>query len=415
MQQAASCLSELEQSPSPSMLESMEPCLNAIAKPELLKHQDKDVKLLVASCICEITRITAPEAPYSDDVLRDIFHLIVGTFIGLDDVNSPSFGRRVVILETVARYRSCVVMLDLECDDLVDDIFSTFFTVVSDYHPENVLTSMKTIMILLLEESEDIHENLLHILLTVLGRKKSDTSMAARRLAMNVIRHCATKLESYIKQFLMSSMSGDDISLNAELDYHEVIYDIYQCAPQILSEVIPYLTGELLADKLDTRLKAVKLLGDLCALPQPISEAFQPIFFEFLKRLTDRVVEVRMSVVEQMRICLLSNPFRVEAPQIIGSLCDRLLDYDENVRKQVVGTLCDVACCSLKSISIETLKVVSERLRDKSLPVKKYTMERLAEIYRIYCLKCSDGSISTIEFEWIPGRILRCFYDRDFR
>jgi sister-chromatid-cohesion protein PDS5 len=48
----------------------MQPFLDAIVKPELLKHQDRDVKLLVATCICEITRITAPEAPYSDDVLK---------------------------------------------------------------------------------------------------------------------------------------------------------------------------------------------------------------------------------------------------------------------------------------------------------------------------------------------------------
>lgn len=48
----------------------MQPFLSAIVKPELLKHQDKDVKLLVAACVCEITRITAPEAPYSDDVLK---------------------------------------------------------------------------------------------------------------------------------------------------------------------------------------------------------------------------------------------------------------------------------------------------------------------------------------------------------
>ncbi|OAY74668.1 hypothetical protein ACMD2_02320 [Ananas comosus] len=37
-------------------------------------------------------------------LLKDIFQLIVGTFSGLRDVNSPSFGRRVVILETLARY-----------------------------------------------------------------------------------------------------------------------------------------------------------------------------------------------------------------------------------------------------------------------------------------------------------------------
>lgn len=48
----------------------MKPCVNAFGKQELLKHQDRDVKVLVASCICEITRITAPEAPFSDDALR---------------------------------------------------------------------------------------------------------------------------------------------------------------------------------------------------------------------------------------------------------------------------------------------------------------------------------------------------------
>ncbi|KAK9156348.1 hypothetical protein Sjap_003828 [Stephania japonica] len=416
LKQSATCLSEVDQSPVPKMLDSMKSFLNAIVQPDLLKHQDRDVRLLVAACICEVTRITAPEAPYSDDVLRDIFRLIVGTFSGLSDVSSPSFGRRVAILETLARYRSCVVMLDLECNDLVNEMFSTFFSVASDDHPESVLTSMQTIMALLLEESEDIQDNLLITLLSVLGRGKSDVSGAARKIAMNVIEQCAGKLEPYVKQFLISSMSGDNSSLNSQVDYHEVIYDIYCCAPQILSGVIPYLTGELLTDQLHTRLKAVKLLGDLFALQEcPVPETFQPIFSEFLKRLTDRVVDVRLSVIEHVRSCLLSDPFRVEATDIIAALCDRLLDYDENVRKQVVGAVCDVACFNLKAIPVETLRIVAERLRDKSLLVKRYTMDRLAEIYRLRCLKSSDVSINSVDYEWIPGKILRCFYDKDFR
>lgn len=416
LKQAATCLSELDQSPSASMLESMQPFLDAVVKPELLKHQDRDVKLLVATCVCEITRITAPEAPYSDDVLKDIFHLIVGIFDGLRDTSGPSFGRRVVILETLAKYRSCVVMLDLECDDLVNDMFSTFFAVASDDHPESVISSMQTIMIVLLEDSEEIREDLLFILLSVLGRYKSDVSMAARRLAMNVIEQCAGKLEAGIKQFLISSMSGDSKSVKYQIDFHEVIYDVYRCAPQIIAGVAPYLTGELLSDQLDTRLKAVGLVGDLFALPgSSISEAFQPIFSEFLKRLTDRVVTVRMSILEHVKSCLLSNGSKAEAPQIISALCDRLLDFDDKVRKQVVAVICDVACHDLSSIPLETVKLVAERLRDKSLLVKKYTMERLAEMYRVYCLKCADGSIKTNEFDWIPGKILRCYYDKDFR
>ncbi|XP_047968754.1 sister chromatid cohesion protein PDS5 homolog A-like isoform X1 [Salvia hispanica] len=416
LKQGAIYLCELDQSPPKSMVESMQPLLNALVKPELLKHQDREVKLFVAACICEITRITAPEAPYDDDVLKDIFQLIVGTFSGLIDVNSPSFGRRVVILETLARYRSCVVMLDLECDDLINEMFDTFFSVARDELPGNVLSSMQTIMEVILEESEDVPENLLVTLLTVLGDDRKAVTAAAKKIALNVIENCAVKLESSIRQFLVSSMSGESRSLICEIDYHAVLYDIYRCAPQILSGVVPYLTGELLSDQLDIRMKAVSLAGDLFALPgSTISESFKPVFVEFLKRLTDRAVEVRMSVLEHVKTCLLENPFRSEAHQIISALCDRLLDYDENVRKKVVSVVCDVACHALTSVPVETIKLVSERLRDKSLLVKRYTMERLAEIHRTSCMKQSRGSLKDDEYGWVVSKILRCFYDKDFR
>jgi len=41
-----------------------------------------------------------------------------------------------------------------------------------DDHPENVLSSMQTIMAVLLEESEDVHPDILSILLSTLGRDK---------------------------------------------------------------------------------------------------------------------------------------------------------------------------------------------------------------------------------------------------
>ncbi|KAK7246004.1 hypothetical protein RIF29_40861 [Crotalaria pallida] len=413
--QATACLAEMDQSPPDSIVESVKPFFEAIVNPELLKHEDRDVKLLVATSLCEITRITAPEAPYSDDVLKDIFQLIVSTFSGLSDSSDPSFGQRVFILETLAKYRSCVVMLDLECDDLVNDMFSTFFAVARDDHPESVLSSMQSIMTVLLEESEDIHEDLLSILLSMLGREKRDTTAAARKLSVNVIQQCIGKLEPGIKQFLLSLMSEDSKPVDSLVKYHEVIYDIYSCAPQILSGVLPHVTAELLTDRLETRLKAVNLVGDIIALPgSSIHEVFQPIFSEFLKRLTDKDHQVCMSVFEHVKSCLLSNPFRPEAPQIISALSDRLLDFDENIRKRVVAVICDVACRALNAVPLETVKHVSERLCDKSLLVKKYTMERLAEIYRVFC----ENSLVTDnpnEYDWIPGKILRCFYDKDFR
>lgn len=72
--------------------------------------------------------------------------------------------------------------------------------------------------------------------------------MAARRLAINVIQQCVGKLEPSIKQFLLSLMSGDSKPLSNQVEYHGVIYDLYCCAPQILSGVLPYVTGELLVN-----------------------------------------------------------------------------------------------------------------------------------------------------------------------
>lgn len=69
---------------------------------------------------------------------------------------------------------------------------------------------------------------------------------------------------------------------------------------------------------METRLKVVGLVGELFSLPgRAISEEFSSVFVEFLKRLTDRVVEVRMLILDHIKKCLLSDPSRAEASQII--------------------------------------------------------------------------------------------------
>lgn len=58
--------------------------------------------------------------------IQVVFHKIVETFKRLDDISSRSYTKRVSILETVAKVRSCVVMLDLECDALILEMFQHF-------------------------------------------------------------------------------------------------------------------------------------------------------------------------------------------------------------------------------------------------------------------------------------------------
>lgn len=46
------------------------PAMKALVVKELLTHSDVDVRVVVASCISEITRITAPDAPYDDELMK---------------------------------------------------------------------------------------------------------------------------------------------------------------------------------------------------------------------------------------------------------------------------------------------------------------------------------------------------------
>lgn len=57
---------------------------------------------------------------------QEVFQLIVSSFEDLADQSSRSYDKRASILETVSKVRSCVIMLDLECDGLIVEMFEHF-------------------------------------------------------------------------------------------------------------------------------------------------------------------------------------------------------------------------------------------------------------------------------------------------
>ncbi|XP_042394976.1 uncharacterized protein LOC121985530 isoform X2 [Zingiber officinale] len=206
-----SLLAKVEQSPAQSMSNVLNPLIRSFVAKELLRHSDVDVKVAVAACFSEITRITAPEAPYDDDLMKEIFQLIVQAFENLDDLSSRSFPKRVSMLETVAKVRSCVLMLDLECDALILEMFSHFLKTIRPNHSEVVLSSMEMIMTVVIEESEDISSELISCLLNTVKNYDKDILPAVRKLGEKVIRNCAGKLKPYFLELSQSvgSFSND--------------------------------------------------------------------------------------------------------------------------------------------------------------------------------------------------------------
>ncbi|KAK7831453.1 sister chromatid cohesion protein pds5 like protein b-b [Quercus suber] len=232
-------LANVEQAPSKSMQDALLPSLKALISNELLRHAEMDVKVSVASCITEITRITAPDAPYDDEQMKEIFQLTVAAFEKLSHVSSRCYTKAVSILDTVAKVRSCLVMLDLECDALIvvqrrnlytrevlvvyndDNQQKHYRTFPGSNHPHAVFSAMETIMTLVIDESEEISSDLLSPLLASVRKENQNVSPISWKLGEKVITNCAVKLKPYLKE----AVGSMGIALD---DYAQIVTSVCQ-------------------------------------------------------------------------------------------------------------------------------------------------------------------------------------------
>ncbi|KAL2317798.1 hypothetical protein Fmac_031674 [Flemingia macrophylla] len=377
--QAVDALSVLKQSPKPKTAKevqaykkrkaALESLANAVVCSGLLQHADRDVRLRVAICVADLFRLMAPEPPFEDKHLRDAFKLIISLFEDLADTASPFFSKRAKVLETVAQLRCCVIMLEINCIDLD----------------------------------------------------------ASYQLAASVIDTCAQEdeLNPLVCGFLTSCIHDRD-AMDNELKeyYHEIFFKVVRCAPQMLQAVIPSLMKELLADEVDVRIKTVNLVGKLFALPEHHGALkYHELFVEFVKRFCDKSMDVRISALQCAKTIYLENPYARESHEneIITCVEDRLLDSDDQVRKQAVLVACDIASSNLAvdpSKLIELLSQATERLRDVKacavMNVRKIALQKLITVYRDYCKRCYEGSMTVSKnFEEIPRKIMMLCYNND--
>jgi hypothetical protein len=177
--------------------------MNALITDELLSHAEMDVKVSVLSCITEITRITTPDAPYDDEKMKEVFQLTVIVFENLSHVSSH-YMKVISILNIVAKVKSCLLMLDLECDALVVDMFQTFFKTISANHPHDVFLAMETIMTMVIDESDNISLDLLTPLLASVRKENETISPISWKLGEKVITNCVVKLQPYLQEAVCS-------------------------------------------------------------------------------------------------------------------------------------------------------------------------------------------------------------------
>ncbi|PON57276.1 Armadillo-type fold containing protein [Parasponia andersonii] len=214
-------LSNVEQSPPTLVQRALLPTMEALISIELLRHSNMDLKVSVVSCITQVMRITAPECPYDDECMKEIFQLTLAAFEKLSLRSGRCYTKAGCILDVFSKIRSSMMMLDLDCHELVLEMFQIFLDYIRSDHPPRIFSAMEAIMTVTLDESEDIPFDLLSLLLSSVRKENQNISPVSSKLGENVITMCATKLESYLKKAV--DLMGIDTN-----DYAQIVSSIYQ-------------------------------------------------------------------------------------------------------------------------------------------------------------------------------------------
>ncbi|CAN0892422.1 Sister chromatid cohesion protein PDS5 homolog B [Linum grandiflorum] len=396
---------------------ALKPLKESIVKRGIHRHTDRDVKLLVSVCVAELFRIQAPETPFADKYLRDVFKLVLGTFSELGDVDSPYFGKRASVLETIARCGCCVIMLDIGCEDLVLEMFNIFFSVARRHRGGSVGRNILNIMSCILHEEPS--QRLIDVILQNLIKEEEGPS----QLAVSIIHKCDDTLKPSICRFLTSCfLERDAVESELKESYHDIFFQVYKHEPEMLLNVTPYLTEELRTDQVDVRLKAVNLLGKLLVLHgDHFAQQHHNLLLEFKNRFSDKSVGVRLSALQCAKASYIANPRGKVSEEILAAFEGRLLDINDDVRTQAVVFICELACANMELFPPSLILSATDRLRDKKISVRKKALVKLMELYRDYCSRCSEQFMTiTDHFEQIPPKVLmlcyQCYIDsREFR
>ncbi|BDA45205.1 Sister chromatid cohesion protein PDS5 homolog A [Coccomyxa sp. Obi] len=382
---------------------------------EILGRRE-DVKLRAAFCLCHVLRMHAPETPYEQKALEEVFGLFLQVFRKLDAPKAPSFQLCVSVLDIVSQTKCFLLALDFDTDDLMCDLFQLMLDVISDDNAQSIEAATLHLLSTMLEEGDDVSQRLLDIILGCFVSPKDVDNPAACRCAAQLLRRNEQQLQHPIQRLLIDMMDGNAKDTELADDCQSLLHQIYQVSPSTLLPVMPHIMSDLTAKEDAKRLSALDLLGKLYALPDSnIHSDFPELFKEFVRRSKDQQVEVRQRMLALSAGILFNCASSAAKEQVLEAVVERLMDFEEKVRSSAVAALCEAATKNLQAVGQKALIAASERLRDAKRTVRRDTATQLMSVFRAYSSKVHDAHMVESDEEsnkelviWIPARLLLC-------
>ncbi|KAH3678177.1 hypothetical protein WICPIJ_008912 [Wickerhamomyces pijperi] len=426
-------------------VQSLDKLKTDLISKKLLDHRELGVQALIACCISDILRIYAPDAPYTDRELIDIFKLFIRQFNKLSDMENGYYSQQVYLITRLAEVRSIILITDIsKANELIELVFRLFLDSKNTFN-KRLEPVISDVLSEIISEWDSLSANVLHLILnkflsatsssdsrSISASLTSDKYASTLTIAKNICDfnpdRLARQVTRYFSETLYEATNPSDsnpIDFDKLEKLHKLTTELWRSVPELLGSVMGLLDDELNAENERFRLLATETIGSMIAMKSKSSfiTTHKETWINYMKKTLDISSHVRCKWVEKSRAILLArNDVTVE---ILAGLCKTLIDTDDKVR---LATICQISeipsdklITKLESMSNPTalLNSIIQLSRERNIEIRKEAIGILGSLYSDLYETIKDSAENGEEgkiystLNQIPHTLLSLYYIND--
>ena len=387
----------------------LDPHCDALKRREWLQHPSAAVRAAVACCLADMLRLYAPNAPFSESEITQIFAQFLTELTadggGVADRDAPQYAERVYVLQSLSTVKSVALVCDVpSASKLVASYVTELLAVAAHDLATPVELALTDVLVQLVEEAAAVPRAALDALLHAFD----DAAPAAQhRVAAAVCRATQDRLQKHVAHHFSDALRAGRgaAALRAA---HARTVRLGASAPSLLTSVVPQLAAQLTTDDADAREHATRTLAALFALDSaPLATQHAAAWRAWKARAADRAVPVRLAwVAGAFDVLAHHAPLGAE---LADALAARAADPEERVRAALARAVGTLDLDTLRhAVPTAALEALAHRGRDRRAPVRDAALDALGRAYALAYPTLARDADAAARLAWIPRAVLPC-------
>ncbi|KAJ3324101.1 hypothetical protein HDV06_000642 [Boothiomyces sp. JEL0866] len=335
----------------------------------LVGHRDKYVKILASCCIADLLGLFAPDAPFTNSQLKQIFQLYYRQLKILADPNHVHFSLAFELLETISNTDQIVLFCHLDQDDLITSLASDFIELKAS---STVQVHLRTILQLIIESLNTIPDSFVDLLLNNMNK-----------MTIELCDLCSDKLQRCVVLYFSNRLVNSVEELDDLKKLHELILKIFENCPKLLLNVVPLLEEELKVENQTIRQIACTCLGVMFSQKGNRWIEFYPhVWKSWTERRHDKISVIRLEWVEYLGTIIKLDPTTIGFTE--QYLVEKLADPDHKVRSCAIKVCGEISISHVDLLSSNIIKELGTRCRDKNQLCRQEAIVALSKLFNLH-------------------------------